>query len=128
MSRYTPILAILLLTGSFLVITDPDGAAYQIPHHINPPNTLRTSHGPIWIDNNTDFKYTAENESWLGNGSSSNPYIISDYLINATGHNCGIYIGNSSVHFIIRNCRIFGAHGTFGRFTDKSGIHLYKSA
>lgn len=127
MRVFTPILITVLLIGTFFTITDPDGVSSIIPQP-HSWDTLSTSHDPIWIDNNTDFKDTAENESWQGNGSASNPYIISDYIINATGHNCGIYIGNSSVHFIIRNCRIFGARYTQNSFSDKAGIHMFKSS
>ncbi len=64
------------------------------------------AHDGIYINSNETFEYFATLEGWMGNGSSSNPYIIQDYLINTTS--TGIHISGTSVHFIIRNCLLTG--------------------
>ncbi|MHA2353514.1 MAG: right-handed parallel beta-helix repeat-containing protein, partial [Candidatus Thorarchaeota archaeon] len=69
-----------------------------------------TPHGPIDISGDDQFKSIAEGESWPGNGSESDPYIIEDFDIDLGGTNgrC-IYIRHTTAHFIIRNCTFTGA-------------------
>lgn len=88
----------------------------------------RVQHDIIWIDNNTDLKEQAESESWPGNGTIGNPYILSDYVINATNEYCGIYIGNVTDNFIIRNCKLFGTNWNGGMWNDKAGIYITASS
>lgn len=40
-------------------------------------------HSPISINGNAEFNATAASEGWLGNGTSSNPYVIDG--LNITG-------------------------------------------
>lgn len=69
-----------------------------------------TPHGPIAISGNDVFKTTAEAESWAGEGSESDPYIIEDYDFDIGGTDVnGIDISDTTVHFIIRNCSFTGA-------------------
>lgn len=61
-------------------------------------------HYPIRINNNTDFANLAANDPYItGNGTESDPYIIDDLGIDATGNGSAIYIGNTTVYFIISN-------------------------
>ena len=79
-----------------------------------------TPHGPIVITSDANFAATALAETWPGNGSSSNPYIIDGLDIDrggAAGH-C-ISISNTAVYFIISNCSLTGANTTSG-----AGIYL----
>ena len=85
----------------------------------------RTTHAPIRIDKNTDF--TAANGVNKGTGTPSDPYIISDLVINAAGKGAGIYIGNVSADFIIKNCTIYGADtGNIDNvYNPMAGIVIY---
>ncbi|MHA2362367.1 MAG: right-handed parallel beta-helix repeat-containing protein, partial [Candidatus Hodarchaeales archaeon] len=80
--------------------------------HINPQKLSGlqsfTSHSPIVIANNGDFATQAGSEGWAGNGTTINPYVISNYLINSSGAS-GILIANTTVHFRISNVFIDGA-------------------
>jgi parallel beta-helix repeat protein len=67
------------------------------------------AHGVIAINGNSEFATMAATEGWKGDGTISNPYFISGYDIDATGHSCGISIGNSTVYFVISNCSVNGA-------------------
>jgi parallel beta-helix repeat protein len=67
-----------------------------------------TVHSPISISGNSQFGTRAATEGWSGDGSSIDPYIISNYRIHATGDHC-ISISNTDVHFVIRNCNLSGA-------------------
>ena len=62
-------------------------------------------HRPIFIDGDDDF--TPENGVREGNGTSLNPYIISNWKIIAIGKS-RITIKNTKAHFIIENCQING--------------------
>jgi parallel beta-helix repeat protein len=68
------------------------------------PQTLFfTNHEPIEIDSNSDF----EALGFPGSGTSEDPYIIEGYSIESTGTlSYGIYVTDTTAHFIIRNCHI----------------------
>jgi parallel beta-helix repeat protein len=67
-------------------------------------------HGTIVINGNDEFKLMVEAESWPGNGDEASPYIIEgfDFDLGGTSANA-IYIADTTVHFIIRNCSFTGA-------------------
>ncbi len=96
-------IVIILITGAFIII----------------PSKLSgyTPHSPIYIDGNADFATQASNEGWAGDGSPGNPYIIENYDIDASGTH-GIWIKNTNVSFIIRNCYIHDGG------TNNNGIHI----
>ncbi|MEM2508581.1 MAG: right-handed parallel beta-helix repeat-containing protein [Candidatus Thermoplasmatota archaeon] len=72
-----------------------------------------SAHAPIHINGNADFANQAGSEGWPGDGSQKNPYIIQNYEINALSED-GIRIENTSVYFIIRNCKIYnGRYGIY---------------
>jgi len=58
------------------------------------------THDPIKIDNNNDLAAHAMS----GGGTKSDPYIIENYEINGSAVRECIYIGNTTDHFILRNC------------------------
>jgi parallel beta-helix repeat protein len=74
-----------------------------------PARITYTVHDPILINDSADFASQAANESWPGNGSSGNPYIIQGYDINAASAD-GISIQNTNVHFIVRDCYVHDGH------------------
>ena len=78
-----------------------------------------TSHDPIHIDGNTAFAENASIEGWAGDGTEGNPYIIENYDIDASSA-IGIYIRNTDVYFIIRNCAIHD-----GKTNYDFGIYSY---
>ncbi|MEW6070333.1 MAG: right-handed parallel beta-helix repeat-containing protein [Candidatus Thermoplasmatota archaeon] len=64
-----------------------------------------TPHEPIYIEGNENF--TAENGVRSGSGTENDPYVIENWEI-STGATEGIFIKDTSVYFIIRNCLIYG--------------------
>jgi len=78
---------------------------------------LESNHPYILIVGNNGFN----TYSFPGNGSSSNPYLIKDLIIEADGFT-GIFISDTSVHFIIRNCTILSTN--FGlAFEEVEGLN-----
>ena len=70
---------------------------------------------PLEINGNTELADAASS----GDGSSGNPYIIQNKVINASGlAKNGIYIQNTNAHFILRNCNVTGTD------VDYVGIRL----
>lgn len=76
------------------------------PIDASPPYYLKVFR--IFIDDNDpDYNWSkteAENEWCSGSGTAGDPYIIEGLYINAQGDGGGIYIKNTSNHFIVRNC------------------------
>jgi len=82
-------------------------------------------HNPIRINNNAEFASIAGSEGWVGNGSPGNPYIIEGYDINGSGYGYCIYIGNTTVYFVVRDSYLHEASGigSWPYYSD-SGIIL----
>ncbi len=81
-------------------------------------------HEPIRIDDNTDFA----DQGWPGSGSVHDPYIIDGYEIDGGDHGYGIYIGNTTVHFVVRNCYVFNATGNpWDYYHQDTGIYIHNT-
>ncbi|MFO8033733.1 MAG: NosD domain-containing protein [Candidatus Bipolaricaulota bacterium] len=59
---------------------------------------------PIYIHG--DEAFTWANGVVCGSGTADDPYIIEGWVIETPGYDYGIYISNTTAHFVIRNCRI----------------------
>ncbi|MFX0087636.1 MAG: right-handed parallel beta-helix repeat-containing protein [Candidatus Hodarchaeota archaeon] len=79
------------------------------------------NHDPITINGNTDFRNQAIDEKWLGNGTTSDPYIIGGLSI--IGNNSGdlIRISNTDLHFRIDNCFLFGGYNGISLYNFNTG-------
>ncbi len=102
---------------------------------------LYTAHSLITINGNGDF--TIGNGVVSGSGTASDPYIISDWDVNAS-FSGGISILGTDAHFIIRNCYVHGGspdwigvylsgctNGTLENnnlSSDSQGIHMSSSS
>lgn len=96
----------VILTIGNTQINENDGRIEK--HNIIMDGNLNyDSHDPIRIDNDTDLSEKASQESWLGDGSWNNPYIIENYAIDGSDSTFGIYIGNTTQNFIVKNCYIY---------------------
>ena len=62
------------------------------------------AHSPISVIGNGDF--TAANGVIWGNGTTSNPYVVAHWYINASTAN-GISIQDTDAHFIVRSCCVY---------------------
>jgi len=81
-------------------------------------------HDPIRINGEDEF--TSENGVRNGNGSKENPYIIENLEIDGGGYGYCIYIGNTSCHFKIINCKLYNASGKYKLpYYTKSGLIFY---
>jgi parallel beta-helix repeat protein len=81
---------------------------------------------PIRINSNADFDKDHGVVNWAtGNGTASNPWIIENYTINGTGFGYCIYIGNTTDHFIVKNCTLHHASGNSARYFWDSGLVLH---
>ena len=86
---------------------------------------ILASHSVITINNNAQFAAKATAEGWSGSGTAISPYIIQGYLIDGQrGGNC-IYVGNTTVYFIVRDCELTNARSVASPYREGSGICLY---
>ncbi len=99
------VLWLMIASAAVVALTAlSDGADAYIPH------------APIDIDGNADFADTALAESWPGDGTESDPYVIDSLQITG-GPEFAISIRNTDVYFVISN----------GSFSEcySSAIYLY---
>ncbi len=71
----------------------------------------------IRIETDSELSELAINEGLNGDGSAGNPYVIDGYHVDSHGFSDGIYMGNLSRYFLIRNCTVHNA--------SIAGIELY---
>jgi parallel beta-helix repeat protein len=64
-------------------------------------------HAPIYIDGNSNF--IPANGVVAGSGTENDPYIIENWVINASSDN-EICIENTTAHFVVRNCVVEDGH------------------
>jgi parallel beta-helix repeat protein len=84
------------------------------------PFMICSSHSPITIFSNWDF--TAANGVTGGSGTSTDPYIIEGWNIDAST-DIGIDIRNTDAHFVIRDVCVHSG-GNTGLFNDNQGIFI----
>ncbi|MBI5001693.1 MAG: right-handed parallel beta-helix repeat-containing protein [Euryarchaeota archaeon] len=84
-----------------------------------------TPQAPIRINSNADFD--AVHGVTGGNGTQGNPWIIENWDINGSGYGYGIYIGNTTDYFVVRNNYLHEASGigSWPYYSD-SGLILYR--
>ena len=118
---------LMLMSGMFGMIDVSTGSENSAWISSAPGNNvpLLTSHAPIRINNDTDFANQAASEGWKGSGTQGDPYIIENYDIDGNGNGTCLYIGNTTVHFIVRNCSLHDASGNSGTYFWNSGAALY---
>jgi parallel beta-helix repeat protein len=75
-----------------------------LPQFAYSSSSLGQVHAPILINGNNGF--TADNGVTGGSGTSSDPYLIDNWLISTTGS--GIEIDNTNVFFVMTNISIQG--------------------
>ena len=107
------LLLFLLSIPNSLDGCNPNGEVIQIKQTDNRGTVAYTPHAPISITSDADF----ETQSWPGNGTLINPYVISGLNISSTG--ICIEISDTRAYFTITNC-IFTSP-TMGNFY---GLHL----
>jgi len=76
------------------------------------------AHSSILINSDIEFSNMVSAEGWQGNGTELNPWVIEGYDINGSALGIGIYIGNVTRHFEIRDCYLHDS-GFFGLFYYK---------
>jgi parallel beta-helix repeat protein len=82
-----------------------------------------TPSAPIRIDSNADFD--AAHGVSAGDGSLASPWIIEGLSIDGSGSSYGIYIGNTTDHFIVRDSYMSDAAGDFRwKYSPDAGIVL----
>jgi parallel beta-helix repeat protein len=122
MTRKTLMFFIFIsLIASFCISSEVIGET-----HAGSGNSITLATSPvIRINNDTELASLIAMKHWTGNGSASNPYIIENLDINATGNGSAIYIGNTTAHLIIRGCSVYGATMSMGSyFAGSCGILL----
>ncbi len=92
-----------------------DGGSADNDQQVNPvagPVSLYTARAPITIIGNESF--TPANGVVGGNGSADNPFIIARWDINTTTFPHGIWIQDTSAHFLVMDCNIYGNATGYG--------------
>jgi len=98
------------------ILSDPSNSGQLIDTDFN---------GTISIKNDSEFLSMAANMSWSGNGSSKNPIIIENLILDGRGGKFGLSITDVSLNFIIRNCTFFNVTGGNYYHPDCGAVYLF---
>ncbi|MBU0496814.1 MAG: right-handed parallel beta-helix repeat-containing protein, partial [Candidatus Thermoplasmatota archaeon] len=106
---------LLFILGTFSVIGQQQINDVSSETH-NTSNILSFlvtgNHEPIRIEGNDEF--LPENGVTGGSGTENDPYIIEGWtIVDDNTTDVGIFINNTDVHFILRNCTIMNFTGTY---------------
>jgi parallel beta-helix repeat protein len=80
---------------------------------------------PIRINSNADFDIAHGVSTAGNNGTVWAPWVIENWEINGAGYGYCIYVGNTTQHFIVRNCTLFNASGAPSM---NAGLYLNNTA
>ncbi len=70
---------------------------------------VATTDDPIYIDSDATFREVALERNWTGDGTISNPYIITNLILEDTDQQSYLIdISDTTVYFQISNCQISG--------------------
>ncbi len=125
MKGWMRVLAISLLMTSLVPVGIQSGN--WSGNHVSKQPVMKpayTLHDPIIIASDADFTAQALVESWPGNGTEIEPYVIEDYLINT--EDMAIRITDTTVYFEIRYCFIACTNSSYDwiGYRDRSCILL----
>jgi len=129
-------MAIVLVTSFLLVSLVGSGVMADLPRESeNEEDSSEnyTTRDPVRIDGNEDFAEKAEENGWPGDGSEDDPYVIEGYEIDGGGYRYGIYIGNVTDHFFVRECYVYNVEGfpdppdTIPSYLGPASIYLFNS-
>jgi parallel beta-helix repeat protein len=103
----------------------PSSSILQLAASQTGPPATYVVRAPIRIDSDTDFN--AAHGVTGGAGTALSPWIIENFRINAALYGYGIYVGNTTQHFIVRNCYLEQATGgPFSwSYSPHSGLVMY---
>jgi len=105
-------LSLLVLVFMFVVPAVMQIGSNQITTNIELDKTFTESyvhHDAIWIQSNDEFEAQAALESWTGDGSEGDPYVITGYLFDCETQPLRIW--DTTVHWIFIDNEIFGVGG-----------------
>ncbi|MFO7619234.1 MAG: PKD domain-containing protein [Thermoplasmata archaeon] len=120
MRDYLSCICIAVLLASIIVV--PGGGAGAGADELS--SASHTIRAPIRINGNAGF--SAANGVSAGNGTPDNPWVIEGWDISGYGFGHCIYIGNTTQHFVIRDCDLHDASGDFEPYySTGSGIIMY---
>lgn len=108
--KYTfPILLILVL--SFFISAPTQSMSEDSPNFHNDTIEIKNIekvhfNESLIINNNTNFYDKSIKYNWTGNGTEEDPFLITDYYFNMNVSRTAVYIENTDVHFVLKNCNI----------------------
>jgi parallel beta-helix repeat protein len=117
------IVVTMLVLISFMPILTLGSNVDYIKEQSVEPLPLFLPHDVIRIDDNGGFNAT--NGVYNGTGAANDPYIIENLEIDGGGNGSCIYIGNTTAHFIVRNCSLYNATGDFSQFHWDAALSLF---
>lgn len=108
------VIGLVLLSAGLVVLVPQESSAVSF-----------TPHDPIRINNDTEFAMMAASEGWAGGGTLSSPYRIEGLSISGGFSTDPLYIGNTTVHFLVAECSFREADDISWPYLTASGVTLF---
>jgi len=81
----------------------------------------------ISIRSNDALREFADEKDLSGNGSEENPYLLANYTIDGMGDDYGVYLEDTELHFVIKNCKIYNSSESGIKINGVSNFTLENS-
>lgn len=109
------LIAAMVLASGFVISVPRSGDASYV------------SSNAIRINGDGDLLYEVLNNSWTGTGSASDPYLLTQIVINSPDGGAGIFLGNTSSHVLIRDCYIYFTEDAENPYGQGAAVQLYNA-
>ncbi len=116
------VLFVAALIGSGLSYMEEPGESVINSYISRSPNS------PLQINNSSHLEEMAILESWEGNGSEGNPFIIDNLEIDGNRSKFCIFIQNTQEHIIIRNCILYDGGYRYFNYFNPGSLFLFNCA
>jgi parallel beta-helix repeat protein len=123
---WSPIPNIVSSTNCYVLVVVTDRGDFVESDISDVAFSITNIRAPIRIDADSDFD--SAHGVTGGSGTASEPWIIEGWIIDGSGYGYCAYIGNTTKHFILRNCEFYGANGAYNfPYYTHAGVTLYNA-
>ncbi|MFO7990976.1 MAG: NosD domain-containing protein [Thermoplasmata archaeon] len=118
---------ILSASGEVIPHSSTDEHA-EVNLDLDPISDRLVEYDPIRINNDIDFQNTVDQEGWKGNGTAWDPWVIESLKIDGTDEGCGLYIGNTTGHFVVKDSVFTNGSGRYWKpYFMRTGVVIFNS-
>ena len=116
---------LITLAASIILLILPLSQSESVVNTSESGSKFHTDvYGKITITGEGELRDISSQNGWPGNGSESEPYIISDFELDSAGGTYGFRLESISSHVVIRNVTFYNASGQGNSGSPGAGLDI----